>query len=54
MDKNNLPDEETLKHIKMQEDLIRLMRVIDNCIENMDKVYYYAKTRQMLTLSNDN
>ena len=51
---NNIPDDETLKQIKMQEDLIKLIKVIDDCIENMDKLYYFARTKQMLSLSNDN
>lgn len=54
MDKNNIPDEETIKHIKLQEDLIRLMAVLDDCIDGLDKFYYYAKTREMLELSTDN
>lgn len=49
-----MPDEETIKHINMQEDLIRLMQVLDGCIEGLDKFYYYAKTREMLGLSKDN
>ena len=51
---NNIPDEETLKQIKMQEDLIKLIKVIDDCMESMDKLYYFARTKQMLSLSNDN
>lgn len=51
---NNIPDEETLKHIKRQEDLIKLIKVIDDCMESMDKLYYFAKTKQMLSLSNNN
>ena len=51
---NNIPDEETLKQIKMQEDLIKLIKVIDDCMESMDKLYYFARTKQMLHLSNNN
>ncbi len=51
---NNIPDEETLKQIKRQEDLIKLIKVIDECMESMDKLYYFARTKQILSLSNDN
>lgn len=54
MDNNEISNEELQKQIKMQEDLIRLIKVIDDCMESMDKFYYYAKTKQMLSLSNDN
>lgn len=40
--------------LKQQEDLIRLMRVLDECMDSLDNFYYYVKTKEMLSLSNDN
>ncbi len=54
MNKDNEFDENTLRHIKMQQDLIKLMKVIDDCIEGLDNFYYYAKKKEMLSLSNNN
>ena len=53
-EKNNFTELELQEQIKMQENLIKLMRVIDECIENMDKIYCLAKTKEMLNLSNNN
>ena len=54
MDNNEAYSEELQKHIKQQEDLIKLMQVIDDCMQSLDKFYYLAKTKQMLDLSNNN
>ena len=54
MDNNEAYNEDLQKQIKQQEDLIKLMKVIDDCMQNIDKFYYFAKTKQMLELSNDN
>lgn len=51
---NQTNNEDLEKQVKMQEDLIHLMKVLDECIESMDKFYYFAKTKQMLELSNNN
>lgn len=51
---NQTNNEDLEKQVKMQEDLIHLMKVLDKCIESMDKFYYFAKTKQMLELSNNN
>ena len=36
------------------QDLIDLIRVIDDCMEEMDKFYFYAMKRRMLAGSTDN
>lgn len=54
MEFNNDFDENNLNHIKMQEDLIKLIKVIDGCIEEMDKFYFYTRKKQILACSNDN
>ncbi|MBS4759317.1 MAG: hypothetical protein KHX03_01295 [Clostridium sp.] len=47
-------DENQLKHIKMQNDLIRLIRVLDDCIENVDNFYCYTMKKQFLATSTNN
>ena len=54
MEYNNEYDENQLQHIKIQQDLIDLIRVIDDCMEEMDKFYFYAMKRRMLAGSTDN
>ena len=54
MEHNNEYDETQIMHIKMQEDLLDLIRVIDGCIEEMDKFYFYAMKKQMLSGSTNN
>lgn len=54
MELNNDFDENQQKHIQMQEDLIKLIKVLDGCIEEMDKFYFYARKKQMLACSNNN
>lgn len=36
------------------EDLKKLMDVLDECIEQVDKLYYAMKMKEMLSLSNNN
>ncbi len=47
-------DEEIQKSQKMQNDLIRLMRVLDICIDNVEGLYFYIWRKKLLTLSKDN
>lgn len=54
MDFYNEHSNEHNEHIKMQNDLIRLIKVIDECIENIDSFYCYTLKRQMLAGSNQN
>lgn len=54
MDNINEFDENELKQIKMQNDLIKLMQAIDECMEQMDKFYFHVRKKQMLAGSNDN
>ena len=42
MEFNNEYDENQLRHMKMQQDLIELIKVIDDCMEEMDKFYFYV------------
>lgn len=39
---------------QQEEDLQKLMDVLDECIEQVDKLYYMMKMKEMLALSNDN
>ena len=54
MELNNEYDENQLNHIRMQQDLIELIRVIDDCMAEMDKFYFYAMKRKMLVGSTNN
>ena len=54
MELNNEYDENQLNHIRMQQDLIELIRVIDDCMAEMDKFYFYAMKRKMLAGSTNN
>ncbi len=54
MEFDNEYSEEQQKHIKMQADLIKLIGVLDDCIENIDNFYCYTLKRQMLAGSNQN
>ena len=47
-------DENLMNHIKMQRDLIRLIRVLDDCIENVDSFYCYTMKKQFLATSTNN
>lgn len=37
-----------------EKDLQKLMEVLDDCIEQVDRLYYAMKFKEMLSLSNDN
>ncbi len=39
---------------KRDEDLKKLMDVLDECIEQVDRLYYSMKVKEMLSLSNNN
>lgn len=54
MEINNEFDENQVNHEKMQEDLIKLIKVLDGCIEEMDKFYFYTRKKQMLACSTNN
>ena len=54
MELNNEYDENQLNHIRMQQDLIELIRVIDDCMAEMDKFYFYAMKRKLLAGSTNN
>ncbi len=54
MELNNEYDENQIKHMKMQQDLIELIKVIDNCLEEMDKFYFYAMKKRILSTSTNN
>jgi hypothetical protein len=41
-------------HIKLQNDLIRLIKLLDECSENLDLLYYSIRKKELLDLSNDN
>ena len=45
---NQPPDEQS------KQDLQKLMDVLDECIEQVDKLYYVMRMKEMLALSNDN
>lgn len=47
-------DESSDEHVKMQNDLLKLIQVLDDCIENVDNFYCYAAKKQMLATSNSN
>ena len=47
-------DENLMNHIKMQRDLIQLIRVLDDCIENVDNFYCYTMKKQFLATSTNN
>lgn len=53
MDKNEF-DENHIDHVKMQTDLIRLIQVLDDCIEHIDSFYCYTMKKQMLASSTQN
>lgn len=46
--------EDNTEQINMQKDLLKLIRVLDDCIENLDSFYYYTMKKQMLAGSNQN
>ena len=54
MEFNNEYDENQLRHMKMQQHLIELIKVIDDCMEEMDKFYFYAMKKRMLAGSTNN
>ncbi len=37
-----------------EEDLQKLIDVLDECIEQVDRLYYSMKVKEMLSLSNNN
>lgn len=39
---------------KRDEDLQKLMDVLDECIEQVDRLYYAMKMKEMLSLSTNN
>ena len=53
MDKNEF-DENQLNHVKMQSDLIKIIQVVDECIEHIDSFYCYTMKKKMLAGSNQN
>ena len=54
MDYNTEFDPENTEHAEMQNKLLNLIKVIDDCIENIDEFYCYTLKRTMLAGSNDN
>ncbi len=58
MDKDENPDinidEEVLKYQKLQNDAVRLMRVLDICLDNVDGLYAYILRKKFLGMSKDN
>lgn len=53
LDSDNF-DNNKEKQIKIQEDLVKLMKVLDGCIDEVDKFYLYVRKKQILSCSNDN
>ena len=45
----NYPSDE-----QREEDLQKLMDVLDECIEQVDRLYYAMRMKEMLALSNNN
>lgn len=41
-------------HAKLQDDLIALIRVLDECMDEIDSLYCKAKKEEMLCCSNNN
>ncbi len=54
MNFENEYNEDHQNHIKMQNDLIKLIKVLDDCIEGIDSFYCYVRKKQMLAGSNNN
>lgn len=54
MDYNSEFDPNNAEHRKMQEQLLKLVKVIDDCIENIDSFYCYTMKKAMLSGSNEN
>lgn len=54
MDQNKDFSEEELKYQKMQNDIVRLMRVLDICIDNIDGLCAYIMRKKILGMSKDN
>lgn len=50
----NIVDNAQFCDDKIQNDLLKLMRVLDDCIENVDNFYCYTMKKKMLLTSNDN
>ena len=53
MNFENEYNEDHQNHIKMQNDLIKLIKVLDDCIEGIDSFYCYVRKKQMLAGSNN-
>lgn len=41
-------------HIQLQSDLIKLIKVLDECIDDFDNIYIKAMKESMLCTSNNN
>jgi len=54
MDYNTEFNPNNPEHIEMQKKLLKLVKVIDDCIENIDSFYCYTMKRSMLAGSTDN
>lgn len=54
MNYNSEFDPNNPEHVKLQEKLIKLVKVIDDCIENLDSFYCYTIKKAMLSGSNEN
>lgn len=54
MEQDKNIDEEIKKHQKMHNDLIRLMRVLDICMDNVEGLHCYILRKKFLGMSKDN
>lgn len=54
MDFNEKFNPNNSEHILLQEKLLKLVKVLDNCIENIDSFYCYTIKKTMLSGSTDN
>ena len=54
MDLNDEIKEALLKNEKLQNDIVRLLRVLDICIDNVDGLYAYILRKNMLGMSKNN
>ena len=54
MDFYNEENNEYERQTEIQNNLIRLIKVLDECLENIDSFYCYTLKKQMLAGSNQN
>lgn len=54
MDNDKNLEEEIQKGQKMHNDLIRLMRVLDICLDNIEAFHCYVLRKKFLGMSKDN